>query len=225
MNKIKLLECIVCKTSMIPYQRDLYQCGRCGLISSRYKADKLMYDEFYFDRYKKYIKNNISTKLNTLRRDLVYSYVTSGNILDYGCATGIFHEGLNSGIKGYGYDINPEFKTYSLEIIKRFKYIGLTFWDCLEHIDDPLSIIKSFDTKYLFISVPCLDDFRGEDIGQWRHYRPHEHVHYFNQESLCYLFNKLGYKVLEVNFNESNFRTSGGKKNILTVVGRKDGRY
>lgn len=212
--------CVTCQTTQRPLMRDLYICDECTLISSRYKSDPFLYDKYYYDRYLKYKNDEIGRALRFLRTKLVYSHVAAGNLLDFGCATGEFHASLNSGIKGYGFDINKHFGFNKVESVD-IKI--LTMWDVIEHLDNPTYIVKECDATHVFISTPSTDDYEDEDFGNWRHYRPHEHVHYFNERSLKKFLNKLGYDVMEINYEESKVRKSGGDRNILTMVGVKNG--
>ena len=211
------MKCVTCEIEQTPIMRDLSRCDNCTLVSSRYKSDPLIYDEFYCSRYNEYKDEAIGKKLMKIRADMVYRHVNKGNLLDYGCATGEFHISLNSGIVGHGYDINPNFGFSKVPA----QYSILTMWDVIEHIDDPFKFLEERGPGYLFICTPSTDDFKGKDLGQWRHYRPHEHVHYFNELSLKALLKKLGYRILEVNYEESKVRKSGNEKNILSMAGEK----
>lgn len=212
------MHCITCLIGQRPLMRDLYICNWCGLISSRYKADPYLYDQAYYDRYVHYKDEEVGRSLIKIRTELVYKHVSKGNLLDFGCATGDFHVSLNSGIKGHGYDINPHF---GFRGINNLDVRILTMWDVIEHINDPTPLMRHVNPDYIFISTPSTDDYKDPDFGNWRHYRPHEHVHYFNEKSLRWFLTKHGYEIAEVNYNESAVRQSGGEKNILTMVGVK----
>jgi len=213
------MKCVACARDQRPLYRDLYIC-ECRLISSKYKADNSIYDEFYKDRYVEYKDAEIGRKLLELRTSQIYRHIRKGTLLDYGCATGEFHQSLNGGIIGHGYDVNPYYGFPKKDIVN--PYI-LTMWDCIEHLDYPQNVIQIFNPAFLFVSTPSTDDFKGKDLGQWRHYRPHEHVHYFNEASLKTFFDMNAYEVLETNYDESKIRKSGGDRNILTMIGRKRG--
>jgi len=205
---------------------DLYRCDKCGLISSNIPPDKTMYDKSYCIKYERYARTDIGNKIDEVRLDTVLSR-SDGSILDFGCGAGTFVIGCRmKGHKAQGFDINPH--SGFCDITALFNgHQTVTFWDSLEHVADPKTIIKGLGARYIFISTPCTDDWPGPlpEIFNWHHYYPGEHVHYFNESSLLKLFEVCGYRVTTLHYRESEFRTSGGDKNIITIGGKKVGAH
>jgi len=125
---------------------------------------------------------------------------------------------LEPRVKTTGFDINPY--TQFCDVTALFgKYEVVTFWDSIEHLKTPHTIIQALSPEYLFVCTPSTDD--SEHITKWRHYMPVEHCHYFNEQSLVALIKACGYEILEVNYNESGPRDGGGDKNILTIAAKR----
>lgn len=217
------MECLTCRTGQAHLTTDLYICDGCGLISSNLKPDVSLYGADYHLKHQIYRKTEIGRSLLAIRRSLLYKYVQNGLVLDFGCGSGAFHRSLNSGLTGVGYDINPYEGFDDSDCLVNFPFIAMTAWDVLEHMENPEVVIRKVDPKYIFVSTPSTDDWRKDirKITGWRHYRPNEHIHLFNANSLFAFLETVGYDVMEMNYDESRIRKSGGKMNILTMVGER----
>ena len=189
-----------------------------------------MYDRSYEIRYSRYAKTVRGHNIQNLRYDTILRHipnnVSSYRLLDFGCGVGNFLERINNGggIKAKGFDVNPYSKHSDIEVLFG-GYDIVTFWDSLEHLNNPRQVILGLGPEYLFICTPSVDDWDGElrDLTSWRHYMPSEHCHYFGEKSLTKLLLSCDYKVLEVNYNESKERNSGGDRNILTIAAKTKG--
>ena len=219
------MKCMTCGSEMAFMTSDLYCCNECMLISSSLKPDSTIYLQDYMSKYKHYENTDIGKNILKVRMDMVLGNVDKKDrkkILDFGCATGVFIDECRQYFdKCIGFDINP----YS----KRFNYIEnlfddfsvCTFWDSLEHIKNPKKVLVGLDPKYVFICTPSTDDIELENILSWRHYRPREHIHLFNEHSLTKFLDECGYKIKDVNYEESSVRRGGKDKNLITVCGVK----
>ena len=128
--------------------------------------------------------------------------------------------------KLYGNDIQP---AYPLE--KGIKFIDditsievdvITFYDSLEHFEN-IDFVKKLKCKYIVISVPwCLN---GEDIEwfkKWKHRKPDEHLHHFDELSLIKFMNRMGYNCLNFTNIEDKIRIDkNNNPNILTGCFKK----
>lgn len=217
------MKCIICETGMRHLTQDLFICDICGLISSDIKADPSIYDKSYLIKYQRYARSWIGDKIHALRYGLVSKHVSAGKLLDFGCGNGGFlKECAKNGIVATGFDINP-YGIYSDLSAIFSDYTAVTFWDSIEHLPDPKKIIMGLCAEYIFICTPCVDDFFSNiRLPEWRHYYPGEHVHYFSENSLKTLLEQCGYKIIETNYDESEYRKSGGAKNILTMGGKQN---
>ena len=139
-------------------------------------------------------------------------------LLDYGCASGAFHLSSPNGYRTEGYDINPATGFSELPTVQGLDIV--TMWDSIEHVHDPVSLIEQLYPRWLFLSTPNLESVRG-DIRQWRHYRPGEHLYYFDRHSLTEVLRYCGYDVVEVNFEEGKLRDPANPEAIITMAARR----
>jgi len=136
-------------------------------------------------------------------------------ILDIGAGTGAFVEYLNS--KGWSAEgLEPNEKARNIAANKEVhlfkdinkvsnrKYDVITLWHVLEHfkdldtsIDKVLGLLK--DDGYLFIAVP---NFKSYDARYyktyWAAFDVPRHLWHFSRNSIDKLFNRRGWKVIEV---------------------------
>ncbi len=115
-------------------------------------------------------------------------------------------------------------KCEGLELIKIFKVKGvhddikkinkknknvLVFHDILEHVADPLSILKKFSKKQssgdkLFLAYPNASSFKAKILkGRWEMILPLSHLNFFSIDSTKILLDKCGYKVLSIKAHSS----------------------
>ena len=208
------VKCVICGDLMRHYDKDLWVCQKCSLFSSNLKPDVSLYDKSYVVKYGSYENTKLGKHIQATRLLFVRRWATEGKLLDFGCGVGSFVKACHGAV---GFDINP-YSDYCNIGTLFDKYHIVTFWDCLEHLTDPVKIIKGLNPEYLFVCTPSTDDSKTK-LTEWRHYMPGEHVHYFNESSLRALLDKCGYEVFEVNYDESELRRGGGPKNILSMGG------
>jgi hypothetical protein len=205
--------------------KDIYICHICDLYSSDLKADPAIYGKEYQNVYAQRRDTELGNAITEGRYKLVSKYIKSGKILDFGCATGDFIDrcNLSSNYEIQGYDINP-YSSYC-NITNLFdSWEALTSWDSIEHMDRPDKLITGLNAKYVFLCTPTTEGIENtidKNILNWRHYRPHEHIHYFNANSLKRLLRVCGYDTLEITYEESNLRKFMSNKNIISIVGKK----
>jgi len=174
-----------------------------------------IYDAAYHRRFAERANTEIGRRIYASRWALIEKHC-HGNLtlLDYGCASGAFHLSTRNGYKAFGYDVNPhcgftEIPTEKIDI--------LTMWDVIEHLPDPVAALKKIDAEWVFLSTPNLESVRG-DIRQWRHYRPYEHIHYFDLPSLTVILDHAGYKILDHNYEEGEIRDPENPHAIITLA-------
>lgn len=165
-----------------------------------------IYNKQYQDKYHVYADTPLGVALNKARWELVERHAKGDlRILDWGCAAGVFHKNSPNGFRCEGYDINPTSEFNKVPSIGPTPVDVLTFWDVLEHIPDFIGLITYYTPKFIFLSTPNLESVSG-DIRAWKHYRPYEHVYYFDQHSLAFIFDAIGYDMVETNFEEGELR-------------------
>jgi hypothetical protein len=184
------------------------------------RTEKDIYNPDYAAKYAKYQATELGQKIYAARWKTIESFCHGKlTLLDYGCALGAFHMSSRNGFKTFGYDINPA--CGFSEMPKQYINI-LTMWDSIEHLHEPFSMIKDLSPQWLFISTPNLESVKGP-ITEWKHYRPYEHVHYFDRHSLTFHLNKIGYEVLRISFEEGELRDPSNPEAIISVVARLRG--
>ena len=176
-----------------------------------------VYNRKYWLRYLKQSKSELGQKIYQERWKIISRYLDKGTLLDYGCGPGAFNAAGGDEFQKFGYDINPHcgFKYYP-----DHEWDAVTFWDSLEHIPNFYSLIRTLNPKWLFIATPNLESVR-HDVLKWKHYRPDEHIYYFDRHSLKIILKSLGYFIREINFTEGQLRDPQQPEAVMTVVAEK----
>lgn len=149
------------------------------------------------------------------------------SILDVGYGSGDFLQACAQLIpKCYGNDITgypiPQEATFIEDIYKDF-FDVITFFDVLEHFED-ISIINKLKCNYICISLPWCVYKDDEWFINWKHRRPGEHLHHFNEVSLVNFFKKYNYSLVNyTNIEDAVRQDKLLKPNILTAVFKNNG--
>lgn len=174
------------------------------------------YDSSYFEKYRKMAATEMGHKITQARVEIVLRH-HSGSICDVGIGSGQFVETCN---RSCGYDVNPSGIEW-LNSVGKFHDIyekeieAISFWDVLEHIDDPERIVKQAK-EWVFVSVPIFDN--AEHIIKSRHYRKDEHIHYWTHQGFINWFTCNGFQCIEFNTIESNL----GREGISTYAFKRN---
>jgi hypothetical protein len=112
------------------------------------------------------------------------------NVLDYGSGVGWFRAFRPQGIDVDSFDIG----NFPQTGIQLKVYDVVCFWDVLEHIEN---FIEIEPILRLARSVVCTIPIRPVDVnpGDWKHFKPGEHLHYFDADSLATLLNRYGFDI------------------------------
>lgn len=238
---------------------DVIECETCGFkhvipIPTPEELEKLYKEEFYSTEKPRYLERHredlewwnlvYSDRYDFFEENLPNNRRT---ILDIGSGPGFFlFEGKRRGWKasgiepsqqavehanGLGLDIMGEMFSPSLaKGLDKFDVVHMN--NVLEHIPDPMSILKAaYDTikpgGLLCVSVP-------NDYNPFQHvlrkaynyepywFEPQEHINYFNPDSLEKLFKKIGFEVIlkEATFPIDLFLLMGDNYVGNDVLGR-----
>ena len=147
------------------------------------------------------------------------------SILDVGYGSGDFLKVCREIIPDcYGYDITtlppPEGTKLVTSIYENY-YEVVSFFDVLEHFED-INEIKKLNCSYLFISLPWCHNHSDEWFKNWKHRRPNEHLHHFNENSLNEFLKEIGYVKISSTKIEDTIRKSDQKDpNILSAIYKK----
>ncbi len=136
----------------------------------------------------------------------------TGRILDIGCALGYsLAEARDLGWEGTGLEISEHAAALSREINGvdvrvgrigdvRFPEAGfdaIVMWDVIEHLSDPVAEVKSLlrwlkPGGLLHMVTPDVGSISSRVLGaRWYHYKPGEHVVYFNRKSMARLLERV----------------------------------
>jgi hypothetical protein len=180
-----------------------------------------IYDAAYHNKFLERSKTELGKRIYQSRWDLVMRHAPGHlRLLDYGCASGAFHLSSPNGYKTEGYDIN-DFTGFSKTLELGFEPFDIvTMWDSIEHVHNPAGLISHLSPKWLFLSTPNLESVKG-GIHAWKHYRPGEHLYYFDVHSLREILGSCGYEIVEVNYEEGALRDPEDPRAILTLAAKR----
>jgi len=155
------------------------------------------------------------------RLDEIERQATPGRILDIGSHAGFFLASARArGWQPYGVDIEELSTGYArrkfgLEIFRgelaeaKFPdgyFKAVTCWHLLEHIPDPLLLLKEIrrilqKDGLLALETPNLAGRRFKKLNSdWDQIKPRAHLYYFTKDTLAKLLERAGFKVLSVKF-------------------------
>lgn len=197
---------------------DLMLCEARGIAYQRDMNHRVIYDAAYFDKCAGYEDQEIARKINAARIDLVNRHVGENcAVLDVGIGSGEFIKKRGT---THGYDINPAglawLKERDLYSEDFGKFVAFTFWDVIEHVEDPDQYFRAMtDGSWLFTSLPVFADLKR--IRESRHYRPGEHLYYWTEQGFVDWMALHRFEIVEVNASE----TDAGRDSIKSFAFRK----
>jgi len=179
------------------------------------KSDGYEYGEAYWENYQKYAADEMGAKLTRARAAFVmknigtYTKHRSGaqrwtvdpqTICDVGVGAGQFVDYMTC----HGTDVNPlanewlKEKGYYTDDPTEFE--TLTFWDVIEHIENPTDLLKN--AKHVFISTPIYKDV--QDCLKSKHLKPNEHIWYFTDQGIKNYMDLFGFVCKDTSSFESD---------------------
>lgn len=174
-----------------------------------------VYAEEYWDKYNSYENSDIGWRLTYFREQFVLKHMQRfDNICDVGIGSGQFVK--QTGSKGF--DINHYAQQW-LKETNRFgnpyeeKFDALTFWDVLEHIEDPTTILAN--TNHVFLSIPHHNSV-AECLAS-KHLRPNEHIWHFTTPGIVFFMKYYGFELID----SSDGETLAGRESIMTYYFRR----
>lgn len=174
-----------------------------------------VYAEEYWQKYHTYENNGIGEKLTEFRSEFVAKHIDS---FEYVCDVGIGSGQFIKHVGAKGYDINP----WAQQWLKDSGYFGdpyeqkfeaLTFWDVLEHIDNPELILSKSDN--IFMSIPLHENVNA--CLKSKHLRPDEHIWHFTHDGIVFFMNHYGFELVD----QSDGEIKAGREAIMTYYFRR----
>ena len=148
------------------------------------------------------------------------------SLLDIGFGNGAFLDVAKTAFKtAAGNDIfdNP----YLPQGCNRVQELGqdyfdvITMYDSFEHFDE-LDFVAQLRCNYLIVSVPWCHYVSDAWFDAWKHRKPNEHLHHFDQFSLTAFLLEYGYYLITFNNIEDAIRRPvDDRPNILTAAFRR----
>lgn len=234
MNNVK---CNICESLSIDNflkkgNYEIVRCNNCGLafvknIPSDADLNNLYTDSFFIDGQKSpldgfNIKEN-PTYLNALMRleNIKRIGYDKGQLLDIGCATGIFLKAASSFFDCTGLDVSEyatEFARKNLGInalcgnifdinFKSQSFDIVTMWDVIEHVRDPNRYIEKVGQimkhgGLLVLSTGNIESLMFRIQRQnWHLLIPPLHLYYFSKNSISSLLRRHGFKIINISHN------------------------
>ena len=152
--------------------------------------------EYDLKYYEKMLRQNSKTaeKICNIRWKFVDEVLTKNDnvVLDYGSGVGWFKAFAPDKASVDTHDIG----CFPQTGINRHEYDLITFFDVIEHIES-FSDIKSIisRTKYVAATIPIVP--KDKNLEDWKHFKPYEHLHYFNEKEFISLFKYIGFELIK----------------------------
>ena len=238
------LERVVCDNCGSPKAEKLYEltdslynfpgeftsnrCLNCGLIYLSPRPTRELIGNYYPSDYANFrppIENEsfaimrwMRQRKLTKRRRLIenYSQRTTGDLLDVGCATGLFLNEMAqsgwrvSGVETDSYAADFARNRFELDVFTGFlqdtsyksdSFDVITFWDVLEHTFSPHEELVNAahllrPDGMLVLSIPNWNSVERRIFGKyWQGFDPPRHLYVFSDEILRSILDEAGFVV------------------------------
>jgi 2-polyprenyl-3-methyl-5-hydroxy-6-metoxy-1,4-benzoquinol methylase len=205
---------ILCRCNMV-YVPEILRDEGLNLVYAGEIHEKETHDGFRSEPRRTFICEIYQAGLEQLKK----AGYTDGLILDVGCSSGLFLEyALSKGLKGVGIEPSDYAVEYGrargVDIIKGYfcesaignnDYSLISFWDVLEHCDDPKKIlIDAFNTMkkdgYLFIQVPNVAALAPRILRErCNMFNGYAHINLFGPDTITKILNEVGFINIQIN--------------------------
>lgn len=187
---------------------DLRLCTDQGVA---YQADmtagKIEYGDEYHDHYAKLEGSPVANALNAGRCAMLARHAPAeSSVLDIGAGCGTFVKAARSwGFDAKGFDVIAKTVDF-LKSMDAFaddpeRFDVVTFWDSLEHIENPGTVLRRISSgAVVLVAIPLVTDLTK--VRESKHYKPGEHLYYFTECGFVEWMNRHGFRMLEYSAHE-----------------------
>lgn len=214
----------------LPGSFSLVQCRKCGLVymNPRPSADELV--AYYPEDYSPHDTEPDEARSPIVRLNRRYAIdkrcrmverfiKPPGRVLDIGCATGTFLDGMRRrGWQPYGVELTTHAAAYARERLGLDVRIGtlhdepfpaqffdaVTMWDVLEHVPDPLAELREVRRilkpgGVLVFRIPDASSPERRWFGTyWAGFDSPRHLYVFSPTTVSRLLEKAGFGLLDM---------------------------
>ena len=209
--KVKNKSILRCNNCKLTYTRDLASFN--GII--REDGEKFVREYLKeASLYKEYFDSIIK---------IILKHKKPQSLLDVGCGVGIFLQKVKDiGWNAIGVDMSKAAVQYArsrgldvrLGKIEELKFKPrsfdvITLFQTIEHIEDPIRILKKIYSLLrrggiLILTTPSEESFMARVLGKfWFGYRNIEHLYFFNNQSLATMQTKVGFRKVMIHSEDS----------------------
>jgi SAM-dependent methyltransferase len=214
----------------LPGQFTLVRCIECGLIRQNPRPTEDAIGAYYPRNYKPFLDSRVGERSGAVgswllayglrrRAQLIARHQPQGQLLDVGCATGLFLDAARSlgqwhvqgielspdeaafGRQRFGLDIaTGSFSQFSA---RSGTFDAITMWDVLEHLHDPVSAVEKASCLLrpqgiLVLRVPHLESIQARRFGRyWVGLDAPRHLFVFPRSVLEGMLRRAGLTVVE----------------------------
>jgi len=216
------------------------KCENCGLIFQNPRPSINEINQHYPSEYESYLsKQDIENASWLLKEAIRYGikkrgrfitrYKKSGRLLDIGCASGLFLNGMREqgnwelyGVEPNEYAAKIAQEQYNLNVkiglLEEAEYPDrffdvVTLWDVLEHLHDPKAQMREIHRilkpdGFIIFRVPNANSFDAKIFKHyWAGLDAPRHLYVFTFDTLNKLLTSTGFRIINKNTNSGSYPT------------------
>ena len=170
---------------------NIYKCGGCRVEFCYPMPDKAQLNSFYkgYSDARATKEVLIKTGQKNIKRLKRYGVGKASSLLDFGCGRGVFTQ-----LGGEKWKKFDQYTCYKPELLQAGKYICVTLWGVLEHVTDPVGVLKDINRYLRPAGYVVLTTVNTETGIPYQH-KPPEHLLYWTEQALVVALKKAGFKM------------------------------
>ncbi len=203
-------------------------CKKCGLVLENPHDDERTLSKVYSSLQDRAYEDEYSNRLSLADQRLrqIHRLIRPSQLLDVGCATGIFAGAAQrSGWQVVGIDpsqwaieraranypkVSSVQSTLSEAAFPEASFEVITLWDVLEHVSSPSQALSNLrpwlkPSGWLVLNLPNIDSWPARIMGRKWVLFLREHLWYFSPATLRRLLAKTGFKLVRLQSNSVRF--------------------